>query len=1115
MLNFIYGTAGSGKTTKVNNLISTLVKSGGKQVVYVVPEQFSFTSERKMLELLGPVDCNKVEIVMSFTHLADSVFKLYGANHLPSLDKSSKSILMSLAIDSVSDRLEIYSNKAQYFTFIEEMSSLSTDLRRAECDLRAIKEASAKIGDDLLKKKLSDISLILEAYYGFLEGSYYDPDDMLTILSKVLNEYPFFENKTVFIDGFTGFTEQEYRIIEKMLERADDVFVCVCTDKLYSDEDDRLGLFTPSYKTLRKLMSIASKNNVRISAGEEIVSKNFKSPEIEFLADNFLQNSGKTFDGCENVWIISSKNKIEECDYVASEVKRLLKNGYRCREIAIVSRDRAGYEDYMKTALAKCDVPVFFDRRSPVIRQPLCAFIRYAVSIASKGKSNDSIFGYLKTGLTGLGQEEIAALENYVLMWNIRPSGWERPFTESPYGFTDLERCDAQEKLDALNEIRKTVVRPLSKFIGALKDRVDGKTFSKSVYDLLCEVNAQENLKNIALAFENSGDGETALLQQRVWDCVMGVLNDIAVIIGENKKSVEEYETVMNIALSAQDLGNLPQGLDEVIVGDVLQTRMDSPKVVFVLGVNEDVFPTYQRSGTAFSDREKDLLKKAGIEVAETIEEQYCEERFLGYRIFCSPRDRLYVSYSEYSLDSTEIQPSEFIREITALFPDVKAIRPGESDKTVFVESEGTAFRLLTKKWHDNDELASSLREVFAHRDSYSGIMECLENMTEVKNKKIKSKETADRLFGKVMYESPSKVETFHKCRFQYFCRYGIKANKLEKSVIDPRARGNVIHYCLENLIKNYGIGRLCQMDEDQLVQAVREVLSTYADEFMGGMETKSERFRQLYSSFEKTVFRLIKRLADEFSECEFKPVDFELAIDLDGSIKPYELLCSDGTVISLRGKVDRVDSCIIDGKNYIRVVDYKTGKKNFVLSDVFYGLNMQMLVYLFSIWENGKERYGDVMPAGVLYMPSGDVTVTADRNNDDDEIRSLRNKKAKMKGVVLSNTQVIEKMGERFISARISSSTNSPTGDVLTLGQLKNLKKVIDERLVDMALELHEGNIEALPIEGEEYKDICDHCDYRDVCLIEEQDERKPIMKTAFSETAELLNATEEDENG
>lgn len=276
-----------------------MVKDDGRQVIYVVPEQFSFTSERKMLELLGPVDCNKVEIVMSFTHLADSVYKLYGANNLPSLDKSSKSILMSLAIDSVSDRLEIYSNKAQYFNFIKEMSSLSTDLRRGECNVGSLEKAGEIIEDELLKKKLSDIALILEAYDTLLEGSFYDPDDRLTVLSKVLSEFPFFEDKIIFIDGFTGYTEQEYKIIEKMLVQSQDVYVCVCTDKLYSGEGDKLGVFAPSYKTVRKLMSIANKNNVPISKGEEIVSERIKSPEIEFLADNFLQNSGETFPKCE------------------------------------------------------------------------------------------------------------------------------------------------------------------------------------------------------------------------------------------------------------------------------------------------------------------------------------------------------------------------------------------------------------------------------------------------------------------------------------------------------------------------------------------------------------------------------------------------------------------------------------------------------------------------------------------------------------------------------------------------------------------------------------------------------------------------------------------------
>lgn len=1115
MLNFIYGRSGSGKTTYVNSLVSSLVKQDGEQVVYVVPEQFSFTSERKMLELLGPVDCNKVEIVMSFTHLADSVYKLYGANHLPSLDASSKSILMSLALDSVTNNLEVYSNKTQYLSFVQEMTALSTEFRRGECAPDKLSLACGKIEDELLRKKLSDITLILDAYDSLLDGKFYDPDDRLTVLSKVLEEYRFFEGKTVFIDGFTGYTQQEYSIIEKMMIQSKQVYICVCSDKLYENENDSFSVFSPSYKTIKKLISIAKKNNVPVSDGKEIVCKNYKSEDIEFLSHNFLQNSDERFENSKNITIISAKNRIEECDYVACEVKRLLKNGYRCREIAIVSRDSDSYEDYMKTALEKCSVPVFFDRRSSVYLQPLCSFIRYALDMAQRGINHDNIFAYLKTGLAGLSLEEISEIENYVFMWGIKSSGWKKPFCESPYGFGDGLRPGAEEKLDKLNELRRKIIRPLLKFFDKLKGNIDAKTFSKSVYELLCDVGANENLKNIAVSFEESGDSETALIQQRVWDCVMSTLNDIANIIGENKKDVSEYNTILNIALASQDLGKIPQGLDEVIVGDVMKTRMDAPKVVFVLGVNEDVFPSYGNSGATFSEREKVLLKKVGIEFSDTLEQRYKEERFLGYKTFCAPKDKLYISYSRFAVNSDEMQPSEFVTEIEQLFDNVRITDLSKAAATDFVESEKTAFRLAAEKWRDNDSLSASLKQVFSQKEDYSSTIECIEEMQNKTSRKINSPEVAGRLFGSVMYESPSRVETYSKCPFLYFCRYAIKAQKLEKSEIDPRQRGNVIHYCLEKLIKNIGIRELCQMDDTQLQKNVREVLVDYANESMGGLENKSDRFEKLYFTFERTVLNLIKRLVEEFSECRFEPVDFELAIDKDGAVKPYELVAPNGTVISMRGKVDRVDSCEMNGKNYIRVVDYKTGKKDFVLSDVFYGLNMQMLVYLFTIWENGAEKYGDVIPAGVLYMPSGEVDITASRDDDDEEIRVEQNKKGKMKGVVLNSIPVIDAMGERFISAKINSKTGEATGDILTLKQLRKLKKTIDERLISMAINLHNGKIEACPIEGEDYKDICAYCNYKDVCLIEDEDERKSVCKSSFSDTVRILDETEDEENG
>ena len=1117
MLNLIYGRAGSGKTKYINDKICSSIKQNNKQIILVVPEQISFASERKMLELLGPVDCNRVEVVMSFTHIAQSVFKLYGSNNLPTLDKSGKSIVMSMALEAVADKLEIYSNKIQHSSIINDMITLTTKFRQSAINDEMIQEAQNKIEDELLKKKLSEINLIMMTYNALLEGKYYDPDDKLTLLSKSLEEFEFFKNKTVFVDGFSGFTQQEYKIIEKMITQCDEVYFSICTDDIFGNEDS-FGVFAPSQKTARKLINIAKKNNVRVNTPVEMVSDKYKSDEIEAIEKNMFSKNKDVLSKCENIKILSAENRIEECDYIACEIKRYLKKGYRCRDIAVVSRNSDAYDGLMKKALEKCDIPVFNDKRTPIQQQPLCVFVKCALEIAVNGINNDSIFRMLKTGITEISIEEISEIENYALMWDIRASDWRKPFVESPYGFGGLVIDDADVKLEKLNETRKQIIEPLDRFLKKIKSAVDAKTACESIYNFLKDVNAPENLKKIAVEFNKTGEKEIAVLQERVWDCVMSVLNDVANLTGDSKKSAAEIETLINIAFSLQDLGNLPQGLDEIVVGDVMRTIMNEPKIVFVLGVNDGVFPKNTNESGTFSYREKNILNSVGIEFDDTPEEEYTQEKFLCYKTFSCPVEKLYVSFCRSDIAGNEMQPSEFVNELMTLYDNVEIVFLSAEDSEQFVESEKTAFRIISEKWNDNDSFSESLKCVFENREEYKNSLKLLENMSKEKNIRIESEDIARKLFGKNMYESPSKVETYHKCPFQYFCRYAIKAKKLEKSEIDARQRGSVIHYALENLIKIYNIKALCEMKDEKLREAIHNILLAYADENLGGLNNKTQRFIKLYSSFERAVFTLIKRLTEEFSLSKFEPVDFELKIDKDGEIRPIEIPISTGGVISLRGSIDRVDSFVMDGKNYIRVVDYKTGSKEFKLSDVFYGLNMQMIIYLFSIWANGESKYGDVVPAGVLYMPSGEKYINANRNIDSENLKNENNKNNKLKGFVLSDSVIIESMEEGkkkiFIPASLDKE-NKPTGNVLTIGQIGVLKEKIDSILKEMAEELLKGNINAYPVKGKDYEHTCEYCDYKDVCNIEEYDKRKEIKDRDFTEISTTMLCKDGEKNG
>ena len=1117
MLNFIYGRAGSGKSTYVNNLIFTLAKEQKKELVLIVPEQFSFSSERKMLELLGPVDCNRVEVVMSFTHIADSVYKLYGGNRLPELDKSGKNMLMSMALDAVKDNLQVIIPKKGSASVLDDMVSLSSELRQGDISASMLEKVSEKVDDELLKKKLCDVSLIMNAYDALLQGKYYDPDDKLTTLAKALEDFHFFKDKIVFIDGFNGFTGQEYKIIERILRQADETYISLCTDKLFSDEE--CSLFEPVQKTVRILKSIADKNGIGIRKEIELSSSDYKSEELELLEKGLYSSSFEKGEKCENIKIVKAKNIIEECEYVACETKRLLKNGYRCRDIAIVSRSGEPYDTYMKASLRKCGVPVFTDKRHPVEEQPLCVFIKCAMEIAVSGYRSENIFRYLKTGVAGIGFDDISKIERYVLLWKINGYSWERDFTENPDGLGAAVRESTVQKLEEINEIRRRIMMPLSRFYRKINEGTNGEETARCIYKLLQDVEAGENLKKIAIELEDNGETELAFEQERVWDMVMSILNDLANLVGDRVKPKDEYKSLIETAIRVQDLGNLPQGLDEVTVGDALRTRVNEPKAVFVLGVNEGVFPMYPSEKGTFTDRERVLMNGAGLDISDTVEDKIFEERFLCYKTLCSAKEKLYVSFVSRDLSGMEIPPSDILDAVRRIFDDTEIIETESLSAEDFIESEETAFRVMTSNWRSNTPLSETLKQFFCEKDEYNGKLKSLERSGGKKDYKIEDESVARALFGENMYESPSRVETYHQCAFKYFCRYGINAKPSEVSELDPRRRGTVIHFALENLVSIFGIKALSEMDDETLKKETKNILASYAEEFMGGLSSKSERFVYLYGMYEKTVFELVKQLINEFTVSKFEPVDFELSIDRDSEVKSYEIPLKTGGVISLRGTIDRVDKMEYDGKSYVRVVDYKTGGKDFVLSDVLHGLNMQMLVYLFSIWENGTEKYGDVVPAGVLYMPSGVKTISADKNVSEEELDKERKKQSKMKGLVLENTIVIEGMEDGgkgiFIPAEIDKNGNAK-GDVISLLQMGKLKTRIDSLLQKMAEELHLGAINACPVSGTDYDKVCEYCDYGDICCIEEDDERNEIEKLRLKETLDIIDGeTEVAENG
>ena len=1118
MLNIVYGKAGSGKTKYVNKVLTSLAREGCEDLLLVVPEQFSFTAERSMLETLGPVDCNRVEVVMSFSHIAETVRKEYGSAKLKTIDNGEKILLMSMAISQVADKLEFFSRRVKSKGFVKEMISLCDEFKQNSLTPENAMAFSDKVESSSLKQKLEEVSLVLESYNALLENRFSDPFDTLERLYDVLGEYSFFENKTVVIDGFYSFSRQELKIIERMMAQAKDVFVTVCADKLFAGEGENYDVFSYPQKTAKTVIEIAKRYNREVKAicmGDENTDS-----EISFLEKNiFRADKSKDEKVTESIEIISAKNIENECRFVALTVKKLLSEGnVRCRDIAIVSRDGGEYDVQIKEALKKYGVEVFSDKLQPVKIQPLCTYISGALEIASFGVNENRVMKCLKTGLTDLTTDEVSKLENYALMWG-NSADFTREWTENPRGFGEDFSGDDEKELEELNRLRSIAVKPLVSMKKAFADKVSGKDAAEEIYKLLINTHADENLKKLAINLEDEKQEELALEQERIWEIIIRILDSFASVVSDDKKTANEIYQLFDAIISNEEIGVIPQGLDEVLVGNAERTRVSSPKIVFVVGANEGVFPRTPKSGGVFTDRERNILLESGMPLNVSVLDRILEERFIAYHTLCSAKEKIYISYCSRSV-SEELYPSEIVSEVMAVYPNCKLTSAEKTDVYDYVFSDGTAFETVAETWKSDDGKTNALKKYFSEKESYADKIEALEKYLEKEKVQIKDTETAKKLFGKNMFLSASRIETYYKCPFEYFCKYGLRAKAEEKAEISPRQRGTVVHFCLEKLIKEYGIEKLKNLKKEELEKIISELLTEYVETSMGGKDNKSKRFEFLYSRFEKTVYELIVQIIEEFSVSDFVPCGFELKIDKDGEVPPYEISLENDGKIYIRGLVDRVDMMEKNGEKYIRVVDYKTGGKDFKLYEVLEGINMQMLIYLFAIQENGKDNYENCIPAGVLYKPAKFGQMRMKRYADEDDLAKERKKEGKYSGLVLAQEDVIYGMdktaGGEIIGVKVTEGKDNKVtfkGPIATLSQLGKLKEKVDRIIAAMGNGLHSGNVEILPFENGN-DSACTFCDYKDVCLRNEEDENRVPQVLKNDEIFRKFDG-EGDENG
>lgn len=1092
MLRLVLGRSGSGKTRRALELAGEAGKAG-REVILLVPEQFTFEAEKLLLCTLGAPAQLSIE-TLSFTRLAQRVFRECGGLARRYIDDCGRMIVMRMALRETSDRLEVYRRQAESPAFLRTMVDAAAEYKAFGVTPVLLTETAGKIGDGLLGRKLRDLSLVLAAYDALLGEKLADENDDLPRLCRALDSHPFFRGKTVIVDSFKGFTPQERAVLRRVVAQADETVVTLCADG-FDDPEHGLGLFSPVRLTARQLVSEAAKAGAKTAApvllGEP---KRFEEEDLRELERRVFRPGAGAFPGkADHVHIVSASNIYDEARFAAQTIAALVREtGCRYRDFVVIAGEPELYHGVIDPAFAKYGVPLFLDFRRSVDTHPLMALCLSLFEAALGNFRAGPVFRALKTGLLDFSVEEIALLENYVLVWDIKGADrWSAEWTNHPDGFGRAFSDADRAMLSQINGIRRRVWEPLSAFKRGLDQNTESGGFCRLLYAALQSCGVDKKLPDICEELRRGGEAELADEYLRMWDTLMGLLDQLALTLGGFPVAAKEFYGLLRLGIAGCDIGHIPSTLDCVTFGDAERIRAGEAKYVFVLGLAEGIFPKGAGSGGIFSQAERRRLAEAGVELAPGSEERAAEERFFAYKAFTCASRGVWLCCPRSDTAGRAQRPSQFLAAVRAALPGCDVKEEALGDLLGAVQNERTAYEALARGISRADVLSASLRAVFSKKSEYAARLDSLRRVSEKREFAFRDPAAARALYGENIVLTPSRLETHRECRFAYFCRYGLGALPRRKAELAAPEIGTLIHFVLERLLPR--LRGKDRPDEAGLRAAATALLDEYARDYLGGLDDKPERFRFLYMQLGDTVTELVGHLARELGQSAFEPVDFELSIAPDGEISPVVLPLEDGGKLLVCGRVDRVDLMKKGGRTFLRVVDYKTGAKKFCLSDVLYGLNLQMLIYLFTLCENGAGRYGGApVPAGVLYFPAKRPDPQAPRGITAEELGGLVNGGLKMNGLVNGDPEIVfgmEKDGAGiFIPVRMkkTSSPEAPEWDaassVASLEQLGQIRRRIGKTLLDMAKTLRRGDIAALPVSGRDY-DPCKYCDYGAVC--------------------------------
>lgn len=1048
-LQYIFGGSGAGKSTYLyNSIIKESIKNPLENYIIVVPEQYTMATQKRVVELHPRKGVLNIDVV-SFERLAYKVFEEVGAADYPILDDTGKNLIVRRVLEQNKKALRFFGSNISNTGFVSELKSVISEMLQYDISVDKLLDINKNVDNkSLLGMKLDDISLIYGGFKEFIKNNYITSEEILDLMCRKVTESSKIRGSVIAFDGFTGFTPVQYRLMAILLDMCKEVKVALTIDisEHVNINEGIESLFYMTKDTVAHLNRICDEGHInvdKVTVGEDTVLTRFAaSKELAFLEKNIFRPGLRYYSGKVNdIVMYAGITPKDEIQYVSGEILKLTRlQGFRYNEIAVVTGDISVYGKLAANIFAQNDIPYFLDQKLHVTDNCLVEMITAVLDVIEKNYTYDSMFRYLRTGLTGLSDENIDILDNYCLAVGIKgrkqwSTQWCRKFRSSSIT-TDL---------NMLNELRLNVMEPLTELDKELKE-ADGnvRLMTTALYKFLVRMHCEEQMSLLA---KSHGDE-----YRQIYKKIMELFDKIVHLLGSEKVSVKEYNRIMASGFDEIKIGLIPPTKDCVVIGDIERTRLDNIKAMFFIGVNDGYVPKKSDSRSVLSETDRQKLKEMEVSLSMSVREKAFVQRFYLYLIMTKTSGRLYITYAYNSMDMKAILPSYIVRMLKKMFPGMNVLSYDDTAK----EHSYIKIPKTELEWTD-------------------------ENLA-----KILADGVALKLYGKELTGSVTSFEQFASCQYAYFCRYGLDLSEREEYRFAVNDFGTILHAVIEDVSKNIKRNKksfVLLSDEERrslVSESIHAVADNYGNTILKSTSRNEYLIKRMEDLADKTLWAIGKQLADGL----FTPDTFE-----KGFLTRIEDLPHDVSFF-MQGKIDRIDICEDDENVYVKVVDYKTGHADFDLFKTYYGLKIQLFTYMREAiaYEKKKHEGKNVIPAGLLYY-NIDNPIVETKQTDDSAIEELIRKELRMKGVVNSNKNIISKLDSTGgtslnipVTVGKSGNIDASKSKVLTTEELLAVGRYVDKENLDKATKILDGSIHINPYEKEN-ENSCAYCPYNSVC--------------------------------